>query len=322
MLSRARSKVCVRSRVVGAGAAGAGAGVDGTSVRCGGVGAVGAGSGGVAAGAGCAGGVRGGAGRAGGAVTVMEGTGVAPGGEGGVSAAGCCAGCELGGVSPGVAGGAEGAGPAPDPGVPWGAGAGVGVGAAGGAASGGCGCEGATVSMQLSQNSDELLRRSKRLLRLDIPDPRSFSCENVPSHRLCSAVGASDAPTRMRSSDGRRAGRKGWRGRGDPAKFHRRIRAPPPESKRQRDGRRFGQSNSAGQVYECTDRTIMICAIRAVMVCGSGSSAICRLDCRRGLRTNPVEVHMSERDDELERERKQRDVRAQPQTRSKPVHGP
>jgi hypothetical protein len=31
---------------------------------------------------------------------------------------------------------------------------------------------------------------------------------------------------------------------------------------------------------------------------------------------------MSERDDELERERKQRDVRAQPQTRSKPVHGP
>ena len=37
--------------------------------------------------------------------------------------------------------------------------------------------------MQLNQNSDELLRRSKRLLRLDIPDPRSFSCENVPSHR-------------------------------------------------------------------------------------------------------------------------------------------
>jgi hypothetical protein len=31
---------------------------------------------------------------------------------------------------------------------------------------------------------------------------------------------------------------------------------------------------------------------------------------------------MSERDDELERERKQRDVRPQPQTRSKPVHGP
>src|ERR1700730_10314766 len=140
MLSRARSKVCVRSRVVGAGAAGAGAGVDGTSVRCGGVGAVGAGSGGVAAGAGCRGAVRGGAGRGGGAVTVMEGTGMVPGDDGGVPGAGCCAGCELGGVSPGVAGGAEGAGPAPDPGVPWGAGAGlgagagVGAGAAGGAA--------------------------------------------------------------------------------------------------------------------------------------------------------------------------------------------
>ena len=66
----------------------------------------------------------------------------------------------------------------------------------------------------------------------------------------------------------------------------------------------------------------MVRAIRAIVVYGSGSSAICRLDRRRGRRTNPVEVHMSERDDELERERKQRDVRAQPQTRSKPVHGP
>ena len=125
MLSRARSNVCVRSAVVGAGAAGAGAGVDGTSVRCGGVGAVGAGSGGVAAGAGCCGGVRGGAGLAGGAVTVMEGTGVVPGGEAGVPGGVCSAGCELGGVSPGVAGGAEGAGPPPDPGVAPGLGAGA-----------------------------------------------------------------------------------------------------------------------------------------------------------------------------------------------------
>jgi hypothetical protein len=51
----------------------------------------------------------------------------------------------------------------------------------------------------------------------------------------------------------------------------------------------------------------MVRAIRTVMVYGSGSSAICRLDRGRGLHTNPVEVHMSERDDELERERKQRD---------------
>ena len=176
--------------------------------------------------------------------------------------------------------------------------------------------------MQLSQNSDELLRRSKRLLRLDIPDPRSFSCENVHTHRLCSAVGASDAPTRMRSSDGRCAGGKECGGRGNPVKFHRRVRAPSPKSKRQRDRRRFGQSNSAGQMHDCADRTIMVRAIRTVIVCGSGRGAIRRLDCRRGLRTNPVEVHMSERDDELEREREQRDVRAQPQTRSKPVHGP
>jgi hypothetical protein len=179
MLSRARSNVCVRSAVLGAGAAISGAGVDGTSVRCGGVGGGGAGSGGVAAGAGCCGVVRGGAGLAGGAVTVIRGTGVMPGDEGGVPAGGCCTGCELGGVSPGVADGPAGAGADPDPG----AGAGLGAGVAGGAASGGCGCEGATVSVQLSQNSDELLRRSKRLLRLDIPAPDSFSCENVPSHR-------------------------------------------------------------------------------------------------------------------------------------------
>jgi hypothetical protein len=176
--------------------------------------------------------------------------------------------------------------------------------------------------MQLSQNSDELLRRSKRLLRLDIPAPRFVFMRKRPLSPAALAVGASDAPTRMRSSDGRRAGGKECRGRGDPAKFHRCIRAPSPESKQQWDGRRFGQSNGAGQMHDCADRTIMVCAIRAVMVCGSGCGAIRRLDCRRGLRTNPVEVHMSERDDELERERKQRDVRAQPQTRSQPAHGP
>ena len=155
-----------------------------------------------------------------------------------------------------------------------------------------------------------------------MPDPRSFSCENVPSHRLCSVIGASDAPTRMRSSDGRRAGGKERRGRGDPAKFHRRIRAPPLEDNGQRVGRRLRQSNSASQVHECTDRTIVVCAVRTVVVCGSGRGAVCPLDCRRGLCTNIVEVHMSERHDELERERKQRDVRTQLQTYSKPVHGP
>src|ERR1700730_18671658 len=83
MLSRARSNVCVRSAVLGPGAAFSGAGVDGTSVRCGGVGGVGARSGGADAGAGCRGGGRGCAGLDGRGVTVIEGTGVVPGGEGG-----------------------------------------------------------------------------------------------------------------------------------------------------------------------------------------------------------------------------------------------
>jgi hypothetical protein len=293
----------------------------------------------VAAGAGCCGVVRGGIGLGGGAVTVIAGTGVAPGGVGGVSGGACWAGGGLAGVSldgaagalgaAGVAGAGAGEVGAAGVGVgaAGGAGAGVGAGAAGGAGCGevgcgDCGCDGAIVSMQFSQNSDELLRRSKRLLRLHIPDPRSFSCENVPSHRLCSAISASDAPTRMRSSDGRCAGGKECRGRGDPAKFHRRVRAPSPKNKRQWDGRRVRQSNSAGQMHDCTDRTIVVCAIRTVVVCGSGCVAIRRLDCRRGLRTNPVEVHMSERDDELERERNQRDVRTQLQTHSKPAHDP
>jgi hypothetical protein len=97
--------------------------VDGTSVRCGGVGGVGARSGGAAAGAGCRGGVRGGAGLGGGAVTVTEGTGVVPGAGGlvcdsglldggcgaGVPGAGVC-GAGVSGAVGGFSGGLVGAG--------------------------------------------------------------------------------------------------------------------------------------------------------------------------------------------------------------------
>jgi len=115
MLSRAWSNIWVCVGVPAAGVEGdegPAAGVD--TLRCGGVCAVAAGAGGAAA-AGCArGGVRGGGGF-GGAVTVIVGTGVAPGAAGaGVLGGGCSAGVAGAGVCAagacGAAGGAAGGG--------------------------------------------------------------------------------------------------------------------------------------------------------------------------------------------------------------------
>src|SRR5262245_23228885 len=136
------------------------AGAAGAAVRCGGVVVL-------AAGRGTAGaaGARGVAGGAGGGVTVIGAMGVVPGGvawEGGSSA-----GCE--GVSLGAAG--EGAGVA---------GAGGEAGAAGAGVSGtGCACAVARPGIALQSRSAELLRSSKRLLRLHIPDSHPLSSENA-----------------------------------------------------------------------------------------------------------------------------------------------
>jgi len=134
-------------------AAGAGAAV----VRGGGavVLAAGCGVGGVAGG-------RGAAGGAGGGVTVIGEMGVVPGGT--AWEGGCSVGCE--GVSVGDAG--EGAGAA---------GAGGETGA--GASEDGSVCAPASPGIALQNRSAELLRSSKRLLRLYIPDTHPLSSENA-----------------------------------------------------------------------------------------------------------------------------------------------
>jgi len=177
MLLRAVSNVWVCEGVPAAGVdgvEGAAAGLD--TVRCGGVGAVAAGAGGAAVAGADGGGLRGGGGL-GGAVTVMVGTVVVPGVAGVVPGVGCPCG-EAGGCS--VCCGDGGVWPA--------GGAGVGAGAAGALVCGVCGdpfccvCEAAMPTQQLSNTSEELLRSSKRLLRLDIFDPHSFSSENDHPH--------------------------------------------------------------------------------------------------------------------------------------------
>jgi len=131
-------------------------------------------AGALAAGAGCTvvagcarGAVRTGVGTGGG-VTVTGGMVTVPGDAGG--APGCSVGCDGAGGAPGAAAGGS---------VATGAdGAGVLLCGCSGCLS--RGCDTAVPAQQLSNTSEELLRSSKRLLRLDIFETRSFSSENDP----------------------------------------------------------------------------------------------------------------------------------------------
>ena len=134
------------------------------------------------------------AGLAGGGVTVISGTGVVPGGTaGGPGAVGsapcegvCCVGCPAGG-------------------------AGVGAVVAGVCCWAFCVCAAAILAQQLSNTSDELLKSSKRLLRLNIFDPDSFLSKNEPP-----LLGHAAWPRRlMRSAERRCAGCECCRGRND-----------------------------------------------------------------------------------------------------------
>src|SRR6516162_3368992 len=142
-------------------------GTDGCAVRAGVAGALAAGAGCTVV-AGCArGAVRTGVGTGGG-VTVTGGMVTVPGDAGG--APGCSVGCDGAGGAPGAAAGGS---------VATGAdGAGVLLCGCSGCLS--RGCDTAVPAQQLSNTSEELLRSSKRLLRLDIFETRSFSSENDP----------------------------------------------------------------------------------------------------------------------------------------------
>jgi hypothetical protein len=214
-----------------------------------------------------------------------------------------------------------------DGGVSLGAGSGVGAGVAGAADSGVCCCpfcvcDVATPAQQLSNMRDELLRSSKRLLRLDIFDPTSFSSENDPP--LCSLLAVSVAkiaPMPTRSADGRRSRREVRGGRSRKSKLQSRIGAPSRKDDRQRQRRRLGRHQRASKMNECADRAIIVRKVGGTVACGSaGCPARCLDPCRR-LPAHAIEMHMPETECELESERKERNARTQSQARSKPTHG-
>jgi hypothetical protein len=147
-----------------AGAAAA-AGAGGTVVRVGGVVVLTAGCGVIGAA-----GARGAAGGAGGGVTVIGEIGVVPGGA--AWEGGCSVGCEGASV-----GGAEGAGAA---------GAGGETGA--GVSDDGSVCAPARPGIELQNRRAELLRSSKRLLRLHIPDPPLAFLQTLRLSRSLSAA--------------------------------------------------------------------------------------------------------------------------------------
>ena len=71
---------------------------------------------------------------------------------------------------------------------------------------------------------------------------------------------------------------------------------------------------------ERAGRAIIICSFRSVVARGRDRAGR-RLDPDRGISAEAVEMHMAEREHELDGKRKERNARAQSQTRTKPMHG-
>jgi hypothetical protein len=256
-----------------------------------------------------------------GAVTVTGGTGTVPGG----------AACGVSGAACGVCGGVVGA-------------CGVVCGACGGGVSGvigvvvcgvscGAGACAEVAPAKQSATSAELLRSSKRLLWIDMITPRSMT-ENDPSapnidasrrkpcgvwhgHRRSEAV-----PTpRAMSGDGRRA-RAEWgvMEGGDELKLDRRQEQQSAECRNSRQSGRLGRRQRAGKMNERAERAVVVGDGRRLLA--RGIDRCLRNDrCVARGRRAAVEMHVPERDDELERQRKQREIRTQSRTRSEPAHG-
>ena len=181
-----------------------------------------------------------------------------------------------------------------------------------------------------SSTSAELLRRSKRLVRIDMTAPQSLTgttrpprdrritakrrragCrrgrrwrEGVPAPDRCQAVGGARAANSARCGDGEVEGERPARlasGRKRPAAARMAARQGP---RRRRDGSgcrsdsgrprdRLGLSGSAGVTCAAFD---------------ASAPATVNLSCRDAA-PQPIEMHVAERQRELERERKQRQVR-------------
>ena len=93
-----------------------------------------------------------------------------------------------------------------------------------------------------------------------------------------------------------------------------------PEDERQRQRRRRGRHQRTGKMDERAGRAIIIRSFRS-LVARRRQRAGCCLDPDRGMSAEAVEMHMAEREHELDGKRKERNTRAQSQTRTKPMHG-
>jgi hypothetical protein len=91
--------------------------------------------------------------------------------------------------------------------------------------------------------------------------------------------------------------------------MQRRVGAPLTEDCRARQGCCLGRHQRAGQMNERADRAIIIGEAGRLVACRSrGCAAGCLDTCGR-MSARAIEVHVSEREHELERKRKERNAR-------------
>jgi hypothetical protein len=244
-----------------------------------------------------------------GASTVTCGTvtvGAAP--VGGLSGAPCC------GVSAGGVGGVSGAGVCGVVGV---SGAGV--------------CDAAPPAKQSSMSA-ELLSSSNRLLRIHMtlpPNPPTSTHRGVTS-AACrtsrSPLARALADTSAMSGERRCAcleERGLWRRQ---LKFGVELEPRLAENVGQRHRRRLGRHQCAGEMDQCANRAAVV---RVVFTTGRSRRRVeiirrclrarkcSRARCNR---RDVLEMHVTERNGELERQRKQRQIRAHSRTRPEPAH--
>ena len=190
----------------------------------------------------------------------------------------------------------------------------------------------------------ELLRRSRRLLRIDMTTPQFLTRTTAltPDTRRVTAKERRAAwrhgrrsrdavPTaRSMSGDGRCAGAKEGAVGSRQVEFGGSLELQSPENAWQRKRRDFGRHQCARQMDERADRAAIVgerliagrvrmswcgVAVRLRMAHGPGVSVRCDL-----VGCDFVGMDVSERHDELEGQRQQRQPRTPSRARSEPVH--
>ena len=112
------------------------------------------------------------------------------------------------------------------------------------------------------------------------------------------------------SGERRRAGSEGGGRRGGQCKAQRQMRTVQlPEDERQRQRRRRSRHQGAGEMDERAGRAVIIRSFRSVVV-GGRDGAGRGLNPDRGMPAEAVQMHMAEREHELDGKRKERNARA------------